>query len=60
MSEWFRLQHESGDIAPARADAGQIAELATLLSTGRSRLATFGEAAEVVRIIEEILAERAG
>ena len=60
LSEWFRLQHESGDIAPARADAGQIAELATLLSTGRSRLATFGEAAEVVRIIEEILAERAG
>lgn len=56
MSEWFRLQHESGDIAPARADAGQIAELAKLMSTGTSRLATFREAADVVRIIEDILA----
>lgn len=56
MSEWYRLTHESGDIAPARADAGQIAELAKLLEGRAHRLATFEEAADVVRLIEEILA----
>jgi predicted dehydrogenase len=56
MSEWYRLTHESGDIAPARADMGQIAELAKLLEGQPHRLATVAEAAEVVRLIEEILA----
>jgi predicted dehydrogenase len=55
MSEWYRLTHESGDIAPARADANQIAELALLLDGRPNRLATFGEAAQVVSLIEEIL-----
>ncbi len=56
MSEWYRLTHESGSIEPARADANQIAELAKLLGGHKSRLATFGEAAQVVDIIEGILA----
>ena len=55
MSEWYRLAHESGDIAPVRADSGQIAELALLLEGRPHRLATFEEAAQVVLIIEEIL-----
>jgi hypothetical protein len=55
MSEWYRLTHESGDIAPARADAGQIAELALLLEGRPNRLATFEEAAQVVLLIEETL-----
>jgi len=55
MSEWYRLTHESGDIAPVRADAGQIAELALLLDGKPNRLATFEEAAHVVMLIEEIL-----
>ncbi len=55
MSEWYRLTHESGDIAPVRADAGQIAELALLLEGRPHRLATFEEAAQVVLIIEKIL-----
>lgn len=55
MSEWYRLTHESGDIAPARADAGQIAELALLLEGRPNRLATFDEAAQVVLLIEEVL-----
>ncbi|MEE1655770.1 Gfo/Idh/MocA family oxidoreductase [Microvirga sp. CF3062] len=55
MSEWYRLTHESGDIAPERADAEQIAELALLLGGRPSRLATFEEAAQVVSLIEEIL-----
>ncbi|MBF9198223.1 Gfo/Idh/MocA family protein [Microvirga terrestris] len=55
MSEWYRLTHESGDIAPVRADAGQIAELALLLDGRPHRLATFEEAAQVVSLIEEIL-----
>jgi predicted dehydrogenase len=55
MSEWYRLTHESGDIAPARADANQIAELALLLEGRPHRLATFEEAAQVVALIEEIL-----
>ena len=56
MSEWYRLTHESGDIAPVRADAGQIAELALLLEGRPNRLATFEEAAQVVLLIEGILA----
>jgi len=55
MSEWYRLTHESGDIAPVRADAGQIAQLALLLDGQPNRLATFEEAAQVVMLIEEIL-----
>jgi predicted dehydrogenase len=55
ISEWYRLTHESGDIAPVRADAGQIAELALLLEGRPNRLATFEEAAQVVLLIEEIL-----
>lgn len=55
MSEWYRLMHESGEIAPVRPDAGQIAELALLLEGRPHRLATFEEAAQVVLIVEEIL-----
>ena len=55
MSEWYRLTHESGDVAPARADAKQIAELALLLEGRPNRLATFEEAAQVVQLIEGIL-----
>ena len=56
MSEWYRLTHESGNIAPSRADAGQIAELALLLEGRANRLATFEEAAQVVLLVEEMLA----
>ncbi len=56
MSEWYRLTHSGGDIEPARADGHQIAELARLLSGQKSRLATFEEAADVVDLIEGILA----
>jgi len=56
MSEWYRLTHESGNIAPMRADAGQIAELALLLEGKPNRLATFEEAAQVVLLIEKMLA----
>ena len=56
MSEWYRLTHESGNIAPSRADAGQIAELALLLEGRTNRLATFEEAAQVVLLVEEMLA----
>lgn len=55
MSEWYRLTHESGNIEPARADSKQIAELAKLLAGQKNRLATFGEAAQVVDIVEGIL-----
>ncbi|WP_230529807.1 Gfo/Idh/MocA family protein [Microvirga roseola] len=55
MTEWYRLTHESGDIAPARADSNQVTELARLLSGQPSRLATFEEAARVVDVIEGIL-----
>ncbi|RDI62406.1 Gfo/Idh/MocA family protein [Microvirga subterranea] len=56
MSEWYRLTHSGGDIEPARADGYQIAELARLLSGQKSRLATVREAADVVDLIEGILA----
>ncbi|WP_112662115.1 Gfo/Idh/MocA family protein [Microvirga flavescens] len=55
MSDWYRLRHESGDIEPARADGGQIEELAKLLGSGASRLATLEEAAAVVDLIEGLL-----
>lgn len=56
MSDWYRLQHVSGTIEPVRPDAGQIVELAKLMKGQKSRLATFSEAAQVVDIIEGILA----
>lgn len=59
MSEWYRLTHSGGDIEPARADGHQIVELAKLLAGQKSRLATMREAAEVVDIVEGILARRA-
>ncbi|MBF9233172.1 Gfo/Idh/MocA family protein [Microvirga alba] len=55
MSDWYRLRHASGDIEPARADGGQIAELAKLLAGEPCRLATMPEAAAVVDIVEGIL-----
>jgi hypothetical protein len=58
MSEWYRLTHSGGGIEPARADGHQIAELAKLLAGQKSRLATMREAAEVVDIVEGILARR--
>jgi predicted dehydrogenase len=59
MSEWYRLTHSGGDIAPARADGHQIAELARLLAGQKSRLATMREAADVVDLIEGILSGEA-
>lgn len=56
MSDWYRLTHESGDIDGGRPDASQIAELLRLLASEPNRLATFDEAAQVVEIIETILA----
>lgn len=56
LGDWYRLEHESGVIEPARPDAGQIAELARMLAGQDHRLATFGEAAQVVELIEGILA----
>lgn len=56
MSEWYRLTHSGGNIEPARADAHQIADFAKLLAGQKSRLATVREAAEVVDIVEGILA----
>jgi predicted dehydrogenase len=57
MSEWYRLQFGSEEIAPTRADSHQIAEFSKLLAGQPNRLATFHEAAAVVEIIEGILAE---
>ncbi|NIX75660.1 Gfo/Idh/MocA family protein [Microvirga terricola] len=56
MSDWYRLRHADEHIEPARADGGQIAELAKLLAGEPCRLATMEEAAAVVDIIEGILA----
>jgi predicted dehydrogenase len=58
MSEWYRLTHSGGSIEPARADGYQIAELAKLLKSEKSRLATVREAASVVDIIEGILSKQ--
>lgn len=55
MSDWYRLRHADEQIEPARADGGQIAELAKLLAGEPCRLATMAEAAAVVDIIESIL-----
>ncbi|QFU14848.1 Gfo/Idh/MocA family protein [Microvirga thermotolerans] len=56
LSDWYRLRHGDEEIAPARADAHQVAEFGKLIAGEPNRLATFAEAAAVVEIVEGILA----
>lgn len=55
LSEWYRLQYGDEEMAPARADAHQVAEFGKLIAGRPNRLATFREAAAVVDIVEGIL-----
>ncbi|WP_165820084.1 hypothetical protein [Microvirga sp. KLBC 81] len=49
------MKHASRNIEPSPPDAGRIAEIPKLFAGQKSRLATFGEAAQVVELIEAIL-----
>jgi predicted dehydrogenase len=55
ISDWYTLTSSFGNVTPERPDQGQLDELAKLLDGQPSRLATFAEAASVVKLIEEIL-----
>ncbi len=55
ISDWYRLESPFDAIEPQRPDRGQLDELASLLAFGESRLASFAEAAAVVKLIEGLL-----